>query len=230
MFCLLEPHPQRPAWLTRAACSVYALAVLGMLGACTAHLAPATSPAAVAPHSATAPTPAIASTSVYNLAAEPSRPLPASASASPLELLSRALADAELVRGMSGSELGAQAARLADATQPLQQWRLALVLGAPRPNIDWPRAQEPLARLLSNTSAEAQTLHPLARLLAARYAEQRRADEQLERQAQQIRDVQRKLELTHERLEALKAIERSLAKRPASSVPATGAPAAAPRP
>ncbi len=224
MFCLPEPHPLRHALWTRAVFSAGTLALLCGLSACTTPMAPAT---AAAP---AVETPAAASPSVPHNGANAARPLPASASASPFDLLSRALADAELVRGMSSSELSTQAARLADASQPLQQWRLALVLGAPRPNIDWPRAQEPLTRLLSNTSAEAQALHPLARLLAARYAEQRRADEQLERQAQQNREVQRKLDLTHERLEALKAIERSLAKRPASPAPATSAPASAPRP
>ena len=84
------------------------------------------------------------------------------------------------------------------------------------------RAQELLGRVLGNASAEAQALHPLARLLAARYGDQRRLEEQLERQTQQLHDLQRKLDQTHERLEALKAIERSLTSRP----PAAPAPAA----
>jgi DNA repair ATPase RecN len=67
---------------------------------------------------------------------------------------------------------------------------------------------------LANNSSEAQALHPLARLLASRYNELRRADEQLERQNQAVRDLQRRLEQTNERLEALKAIERSLTSRP----------------
>ena len=73
------------------------------------------------------------------------------------------------------------------------------------------RAQELLARVLGNP--EAQALHPLARLLASRYGEQRRLEEQLEKQNQQLREVQRRLDQTNDRLEALKAIERSLTSR-----------------
>ena len=90
------------------------------------------------------------------------------------------------------------------------------------------RAQELLSRLLANTDAQAQALHPLARLLAARYGEQRRLEDLLEKQTQQTRDVQRRLEQTHERLEALKAIERSLISRP--HTPAAQAPANRARP
>ena len=67
-------------------------------------------------------------------------------------------------------------------------------------------------------------MHPLARLLASRYAEQRRLEEQLDKQNQQLRDVQRRLDQTNERLEALKAIERSLTSR--SPAAPTSAPAA----
>ena len=55
--------------------------------------------------------------------------------------------------------------------------------------------------------------------------EQRRLEDLLEKQNQQTRDVQRRLDQTNERLEALKAIERSLTSRPPP--PAT-APASAP--
>jgi septal ring factor EnvC (AmiA/AmiB activator) len=124
------------------------------------------------------------------------------------------LAYADRVRLMSPAELGLEAARLGEVPTPADQLRLSLVLSQLRQLPDLLRAQELLARVLGNATAEAQALHPLARLLAARYGEQRRLEELLEKQTQQTRDVQRRLDQTHERLEALKAIERSLTNRP----------------
>jgi len=132
----------------------------------------------------------------------------------------RMLAYAERVRIMPPAELTQEAARLGDAASPETQVQLSLVLSQLRQLPELIRAQELLARVLGNT--EAQPLHPLARLLASRYAEQRRLEEQLDKQNQQLRDVQRRLDQTNERLEALKAIERSLTSRPPA------APASAP--
>ncbi|MCZ8254662.1 MAG: hypothetical protein O9327_03120 [Polaromonas sp.] len=132
----------------------------------------------------------------------------------------RMLAYAERVRVMPPADLTQEAARLGDAASPEAQVQLSLVLSQLRQLPDLVRAQELLARVLGN--ADAQPLHPLARLLASRYAEQRRLEEQLDKQNQQLRDVQRRLDQTNERLEALKAIERSLTSRPPA------APASAP--
>lgn len=134
----------------------------------------------------------------------------------------RMLAYAERVRVMPPAELTQEVARLGDAASPETQVQLSLVLSQLRQLPELVRAQELLARVLGN--ADAQPLHPLARLLASRYAEQRRLEEQLEKQNQQLRDVQRRLDQTNERLEALKAIERSLTSRPPT------APASAPAP
>lgn len=134
----------------------------------------------------------------------------------------RMLAYAERVRVMPPAELTQEATRLGDAASPEAQIQLSLVLSQLRQLPELVRAQELLARVLGN--ADAQSLHPLARLLASRYAEQRRLEEQLDKQNQQLRDVQRRLDQTNERLEALKAIERSLTSRQ----PAT--PASAPTP
>jgi DNA repair exonuclease SbcCD ATPase subunit len=123
----------------------------------------------------------------------------------------RMLAYAERVRLMQPPELNQEIARLGDAASPSAQLQLSLVLSQLRQLPELVRAQELLARVLGN--AEAQALHPLARLLASRYGEQRRLEEQLEKQNQQLRDVQRRLDQTNERLEALKAIERSLTSR-----------------
>ena len=123
----------------------------------------------------------------------------------------RMLAYAERVRLMQPPELNQEIARLGDAASPGAQLQLSLALSQLRQLPELVRAQELLARVLGN--GEAQALHPLARLLASRYAEQRRLEEQLDKQSQQLRDVQRRLDQTNERLEALKAIERSLTSR-----------------
>lgn len=138
----------------------------------------------------------------------------------------RMLAYAERVRVMPPAELTQEIARLGDAASPEAQIQLSLVLSQLRQLPDLIRAQELLARVLGN--ADAQPLHPLARLLASRYAEQRRLEEQLDKQGQQLRDVQRRLDQTNERLEALKAIERSLTSRPPSAPAASRTRPAAP--
>lgn len=127
------------------------------------------------------------------------------------------LAYADRVRTLSPAELATETGRPAEAG-PAEQLQLALALSQLRQLNELLRAQELVSRVLSDASAEAQTLHPLARLMAARYAEQRRLEDQLERQNQHLRDVQRRLEQTSERLEALKAIERSLSSRPGPPV------------
>lgn len=129
------------------------------------------------------------------------------------------LAYAERIRQIPAAELNAEIARLSDIKMPAEQLQLSFALSQLRQLPELIRAQELLARVLGNADAEA--LHPLARLLAARFMEQRRLDEQLDKQAQQIRDSQRRLEQANDRLEALKAIERSLVTRqPAPAVPA----------
>lgn len=163
--------------------------------------------------------------------APPAAPAPPSAS----EPVVQALAYADRVRSMSPAELGQEVMRLGNPYQPASQLQLALVLAQLRQAPELIRAQELLTRLLANPDAQALALHPLARLLAARYGEQRRLEDLLDKQIQQTRDAQRRLDQTNERLEALKAIERSLTSRlpaPAPSAPASRArmPASAPTP
>lgn len=160
------------------------------------------------------------------LAAKAAPPVPpASAADAPAQDGAlRMLAYADRLRLMPAAELGPEVARLGEASSPAAQLQLALALGQLRQLPELVRAQELLARVLGNDSAQA--LHPLARLLAARYGEQRRLEEQLDKQTQQVRELQRKLDQSNERLEALKAIERSLTSRPA----APAAPARRERP
>lgn len=121
-----------------------------------------------------------------------------------------ALAYADRLRAMAPPDVGAELTRLGDARSPSEQLQLALALTQLRQTPDLIRAQDLLTRLLANASGDAATLHPLARLLAQRLGEQRRVEDLLDKQSQQTRDTQRRLEQTTERLEALKAIERSL--------------------
>lgn len=134
------------------------------------------------------------------------------------------LAYADRVRPLGGNELAAELARLGDpGDAPLSQMQVALVLAQTRVPADLVRAIGLMQRVAANPSADAQPLQPLARALAARYQEQRRVEDDRERQAQQLRDSQRRIEQLNDRIEALRAIERSFA-RPNSPPPAPPAP------
>jgi len=154
----------------------------------------------------------------------PLPPLPVAVAPNPpaSEPTLRLLAYAERVRQMQGPELSQEISRQAESSNPVSQLQLSLALSQLRQPPELLRAQELLARVLANP--EAAPLHPLARLLASRFLEQRRLEEQIERQAQQLRDTQRRLEQTNERLEALKAIERSLVSRPSGATSAPTGP------
>lgn len=132
------------------------------------------------------------------------------------------------VRTLSPAELQQEVARIGDpGASVAATMELATVLGYTRSNGDMARALGLLESLLRAPAPEAAEWLPWARLLRSRYAEQRRAEENAERQAQQLRDTQRRLEQAQQQLEALKAIERSLTQRPGSPA----APAASdPRP
>ncbi|HEY8908363.1 MAG TPA: hypothetical protein VIM63_20285 [Rhodoferax sp.] len=173
-------------------------------------------------------TPTVASSPVPCLAASPVSPVGPVALTAPsaTEAILRLLAYADRVLRMQPADLSQEVIRLGDVVRPTEQVQMALVLSQFHQLPELIRAQELLARVLANTGSEAQTLQPLAGLLASRYGEQRRLEDQLEKQTQQTREVQRRLDQTNDRLEALKAIERSLTNRPA---PAASAPAASNR-
>ena len=149
------------------------------------------------------------------------------------DAVARVLAYSERVRTMPTVELNQELARMtvpSEANAPTSQVQLSLILSQLKQLPELIKAQELLARVLANASPEAQPLHPLARLLAFRYGEQRRLEDQLEKERQQTREVQRKLDQTNERLEALKAIERSLTTRPPPPLAPAQVPAPAPAP
>ena len=187
---------------------------------------------------ATAPTlpdaAAVTAAHAVEAAAEPAPAPPATLAAEsdepttpPKDLLRDTLAYADRTLGASTTDLARETARLSelDESKPSRALRLALVLAQTRQPVDTARALGLVQRTLANPAA--QDLHPLARLLEARLTQQRRLEEQLERQAQQLRDAQRRNDQLSERLEAVRAIERSLTTRPAPAAPVTPPPGAA---
>jgi len=161
------------------------------------------------------------------VAPPPMRSLPApspaaapAASTSPAEGM---LAYAERIRSLQPPELAQEINGLGDPQDsPQRLMQLAIALGAARTPANGARAQALLQRLLAQNQAQA--LHPLARMLLAQQAETRRLEEQLERQNQQTKEAHRRIDQLNDRLEALRAVERSLLLRPAAAVsaPANG--------
>jgi len=144
----------------------------------------------------------------------------------------RLLAYHEQLRQFTPAELAQEVTRLnamisanASAVSPSMVLELALALAQTRNNGDLARAVTVLDPLVRSSAPELAPWQPLARLLMARLADQRRLEEQLERQSAQLRDAQRNLQQTTEKLEALKAIERSLNARPGGTPSAAPAPA-----
>ena len=188
----------------------------GLLLAGCAPMAPQSGPApALAPEP---PSPAV------QLAPAPAPPLVPLAT--PADLATREmLAFHERARQWTGADLAREMARRGEAiADPRASFELAMLLGQSRNNGDLARALALLDGLLRSTAPEAAPWQPLARLVAAQLAEQRRVEEQLERQHQQARENQRRVDQLSQKLEALKAIERSLTTRPdggAAAAPAT---------
>ncbi|MCU4119566.1 hypothetical protein [Variovorax sp. N23] len=204
-----------------ALASALALSSLTLLGACT------TPPPAPAPPPTPAPMPAPPppAVRVTPVEAEPialaTQPALAFAlrGASPADAV---LTYADRLRSLGANELTAELARLGEpGDTPLVQMQVALVLAQTRVPADLARSLGLLQRVISNPSADARPLQPLARLLAARFLEQRKVEDDRDRQAQQARDAQRRIDQLNDRIEALRAIERSFA-RPNAPAPAHG--------
>ncbi|MGR4869210.1 hypothetical protein ACIPRI_10125 [Variovorax sp. LARHSF232] len=192
-----------------------------LLAACSTPVVPRPSPSAPAPSAQPRMAP------VVPVEAEPTAPAtqPAinfiAATSGPV---AAALAYADKVRPLGQPELASEINRLGEPGEvPLTQMQLALALAQTRVPADLARAQGLMQRVASSTVSEAQQLAPLARTLAARYGEQRRLEEEREKQAQQLRESQRRIDQLSDRLEALRAIERSFT-RPSNHPPAPSAP------
>lgn len=153
-------------------------------------------------------------TPVQAPAATPPESLNAPASPLP-DVVTALLTYSERVRQLSPTDLAAEIAVQGDpGNAPLRQMQLALALMHSPQAVDTARALGLLQRVVGNPSPEATLLKPLARLLGYQLMEQRRLEDGLERQSQQLRDNQRRIDQLNERLEAMRAIERSLTTRP----------------
>ena len=115
---------------------------------------------------------------------------------------------------------------------PAHRLRLAIALTQTRAPNDLARAQQLVQKVVDSQHPDAEPLKPLARLLATRLAEQRRVEYQLEKLTQQTREQQRRIDQLSQRLEAVRAIERSITPtpRPPPVAPAPDKPAAGPTP
>lgn len=153
-------------------------------------------------------------TPVQAPAVAPPEPLNTQAPALP-DVVTALLTYSERVRQLSPGDLAAELAVQGDpGNAPLRQMQLALALMHSPQAVDTARALGQLQRVVGSTAPEATPLKPLARLLGYQLMEQRRLEDSLERQSQQLRDNQRRIDQLNDRLEAMRAIERSLTTRP----------------
>ncbi|MBS0444941.1 MAG: hypothetical protein JSR59_03220 [Proteobacteria bacterium] len=123
----------------------------------------------------------------------------------------------ERVRQMAPAELQREFVRLDAPAGPEQVLQMALALGQTRNPSDTVRALGLLDPLLHSSDPQAAPWQPWARLLAARYGEQRRLEDHVERQNQQLREAQKRQDQVSQQLDALRAIERSMTPRPAAA-------------
>ncbi|WP_186511169.1 hypothetical protein [Caenimonas sedimenti] len=187
------------------------LAFMGPVFLVVCALAGCTTPPA---STAVVPPPPAAATAPAPVPPAP-RPEPAQAAAPPAHPLEPVLAYADRVRSLPPADLAAEVQRLGDsAYSPERALQFAVALTQSRNSAQTARAQALLQRVLAQADAEARPFQPFARLLAAQLAEQRRVEEQAERQAQQLRDAQRRIDQLNDRLEAVRAIERSVPAAP----------------
>lgn len=132
------------------------------------------------------------------------------------DVITALLSYADRLHALAPAELAAEIVVQGDpGNVPLRQMQLALALTHLRQPADTARALGLLQRVIAHTGPESLPLKPLARLLANRLLDQRKLEDTAERQAQQLRDSQRRIDQLNERLEAMRAIERSLTTRPA---------------
>ncbi len=206
----------RGGWVLRL------IAAFVLAGCSTAPPMPDVSPAPSLPVAkpampAVVPSGALAST-YPRLSTPPARP-----DTAPHPMASM-LAFADRVRTSSGAELSSEIARIGDPGDAAPaQMQLALALAVTRVPADLARALGLLQRVMASQSSDAAPLQPLARVLAARYLEQRRVEDDRDRQVLQLREAQRRIDQLNDRLEALRAIERSVTRpnnHPAAVVPA----------
>lgn len=226
----VRPLPPGVAWRLGGA-----LALCTLTSACAVtplaappSAAPVVTGTAAAPNQASTPAPAPApaasapgAVAPSTLAVAPSLVVTHIDNVGEQEATAAVLRYADRVRVLTPAELGLEIAALGEpGTQPLRQMQLAVALMHTNQPVETARALGLLQRVAANNAADAAPYRPLARLIAQRLMEQRKLEEALDRQSQQLREQQRRIEQLNERLEAMRAIERSLNNR-APARPAT---------
>lgn len=98
----------------------------------------------------------------------------------------------------------------ADTVTPLNLMKLAVIHGQNRNEADPAKGAALLEKVLADKSAEAVTLHPLARILHAQYLARVRLQGQNERLLSETKSAQAREDELQEKLDALTDIERSL--------------------
>jgi hypothetical protein len=143
------------------------------------------------------------------------------------DVITALLTYAERLRVLNPTDLAAEIVVLGDpGNVPLRQMQLGLALMHTHLPADTARSLGLMQRVVGHPGPESLQLKPLARLMAERLTEMRRLEDSTERNLQQLRESQRRIEQLNERLEAMRAIERSLNSRPsAAPVPPAPAPA-----
>ncbi|MBX3634872.1 MAG: hypothetical protein KF683_05710 [Rubrivivax sp.] len=210
-----------PTERTQAVATAAALAAALLVAGCMTP-PPGEAPSATPP-SQTQPPPSAPSPASVLPEPAPAPPPPPARDAADVAAR-QLLAYHDRLRTMGAAELAREHLRLADAAGAPQTLELALLLAQRRANGDLARALALLEPLLRDDAAANPWAAP-ARLLHARLAEQRRLEDQLERQGQQLREQQRRIDQLASQLDALRAIERSLTARPPTP-PAVAVPAA----
>ena len=88
-----------------------------------------------------------------------------------------------------------------------------MVLSLLRGSGDLMRSQMSLDSVIKSNETSAENLKPIASMLLAHVAELRRLDEFVDKQNQQLKESQRRIEQLNQKLEDLKTMERLLPSR-----------------
>lgn len=220
-------HPaQRPGPAGRRL-GLCAACIAAALAAGCGHLPPATPVPPSPPSDAPPPAPVVVPAPTPEPLAVAPPPVVPSPAAAADAATRQVLAFHERLRDMTPADVAREQARLGEApADPGARLELALLWAHTRHNSDLTRALA-LLEPLTRPGAPA-AWQPIARLLQARLAEQRRLEDLNERQATSLREQQRRIDQLTGQIEALRAIERSLSTRPPAASPPASGPARAP--
>lgn len=211
--------PRLGLWLASCALSACAATPLPPSTVGPAQLPPVNT-AEPKPAQAPAPQPAALPTAPAAPAVTPSLVKPEPANNAEGEAAARLLRYADRIRGLSPAELALEVAALGDPAQsPERQLQLSLTLLQMNQPVETARALGLAQRVANSLAPESAPLKPLARLVAQRLMEHRKIEETLDKQNAQLREQARRIEQLNDRLEAMRAIERSINARPPAAAP-----------